>query len=97
MDETLNELDAWRDLLKSSGFQLLRLRARTEWGAEGYGRKMKHAVEKARTDGTDRELAIDKVDAASDAVNVLMSYPEERIGQLTEAVIKKPFWEKRRA
>lgn len=95
--EAVTELDAWKELVKTTGFQLLQKRARLEWGADGYGRKLKLAVEDAKKNGIDLERAIDGVDAASNAITELMSFPELRIEQLTDSTTKRAFWDKRRA
>lgn len=80
------ELLALKDLVQSEGWKLLTAFARREYGAEGYGPAMKAQIAQVGR-GPDRayELAqiVEKFDYASDAVNIVLSFPEQRISQLT--------------
>lgn len=82
--QTDSELREWQDLVQSPGWKRLVSLAKKEWG-DGYGLKCKLAVKKALAEGTDVEAAIKEVDAANDALNVFMSYPDDRVGQLRKA------------
>jgi hypothetical protein len=55
---------------------------RHQWGPIGYGQRLKRAVTQAMADKTDIALAVASVDAANNAVNEVLSYPQQRINQL---------------
>jgi hypothetical protein len=73
------DLDA---LVKSPGWLRLLERARKEW-TEGYPAKIKLAIATAQHDRTDVASAVASVDVASDAINALLSWPSDRVRQLT--------------
>ena len=56
--------------------------ARIRWGGEGYGREIKLAIQTALGKHTSVEAAVQAVDAASDAVNQVLSWPEEQLRRL---------------
>lgn len=78
-------LGSLRDLVQSAGWQLLKQQAAHEWGPEGYGRQMQHALSTIPA-GPERayELArvAEQVDATAKAVHALIQWPEEQIRQL---------------
>ena len=65
-------------LVLSPGWLRLLEYARVEW-RENYPAKMKLARMNAKKDGEDAGVAMDRVDAAADAVNALLSWPKERL------------------
>lgn len=81
-DKEREDYDA---LLKAPGWLRLLNMARQAYGGDGYGRKVKEAIAEARAKQADVEVAVEKVDAASDAVNWIVSYPQNRLRQLTDA------------
>lgn len=90
-----HELAALRELVGSEGWLILKQRAATEWGPEGYGRRMQAAISSV-ANGPDRayELAqiAEQVDATARAVNELISWPAARLGALQQdAPSKQPF------
>jgi hypothetical protein len=74
-----DDLDA---LLKTPGWLRLLERARKDW-TEGYPAKIKLAITKAQQERSDVSAAVAAVDAASDAVNAVLSWPADRVKQLT--------------
>ena len=57
--------EAWQaldDLLHSPGWHLFEQMARKEWGADGYGRKVKLAIAEAKEHRRDIVSAVDAVD-----------------------------------
>jgi len=78
----LQERDELKDLLQHPGFHRFLKMARDEWGAGGFSVKLKHAISLAKERGDDLHNAVEKVDFANDAINALMSWPEQRLQQL---------------
>ena len=76
-----DEKQELHDLVLSPGWLRLCEHARLEW-RDGYPQKMKLARMNAKAEGEDAGVAMDKVDAASDAVNALLSWPKERIAAI---------------
>lgn len=72
------------NLLKSPGWLRVLERAREEW-KDGYPAKIKLAIQEARDKGEDVASAVVKVDYASDEINRLLSWPKERLAQMTRA------------
>jgi hypothetical protein len=90
-----DQLAAFKELVQSIGWRLLKAHAAHDWGPEGYGRQMQAALVKV-PQGPDRayELAqvAERVEATSQAVNAVMTYPEEQIRLLSpEKASKRPF------
>jgi len=71
-------------LVKHPGLLLFREHCRKQWGAEGYGRKMKQAVSSAKA--TDLGTIVHGIDVANDEINALLSWPEEQVKKLGQAV-----------
>lgn len=91
---------ALRELVQSSGWQLLLERAKHEWGPAGYGRRMQEALSQVPT-GPDRAYEIarvaEQVDATAKAVNTILSWPDAQIAELTSRrETKQPFARLRR-
>ena len=72
-----------QSLVTSPGWLRVLEHARLEW-KEGYPAKMKLARMNAKRDGEDAGVAMDRVDAASDAVNAILSWPQERLRTMAE-------------
>lgn len=92
-------VSALTDLLSSEGWQLLREQAIHEWGATGYGARMKEALSRIPA-GPDRayELArvAEEVDATSNAVNALVAWPSEEIKRRTAQKEPSTLWRRPR-
>ena len=86
-DHDGSELSALVDLTQSEGWRLVLGYLRAEWGPEGYGRKMQAELSKVAA-GPDRAYEIarlaEQIDATSEAVNLIASWPDERVKQLRE-------------
>ena len=90
-----DQLAAFRELVQSIGWRLLKAHADHDWGPAGYGRQMQRALADV-PNGPDRayELArvAEQVEATSQAVHAVMTYPDERIKALTgPKASKQPF------
>ena len=83
----MTERDEWAALLTHPGYLRLLERARQEW-VVGYPGKVKRAIHQAVTDQTDVGAAVLSVDAANEAVNALLSWPEARMQQLDLVAIR---------
>lgn len=70
------------DLLRHPGWQWVVEQARKDW-AEGYGRKVKTAIQTAKANGSDVAAAVEAIDKASDEVNIVLSRPREELARLT--------------
>lgn len=79
------ELAALRDLQQSEGWKLLLGYLEREWGPAGYGWRMQKALSEIPRNG-ERAYEIariaEQIDATSEAVNQITSWPQERIQQL---------------
>lgn len=67
-------------LLLAPGWHRVVAHAKERWAGEGYGRRMKEAI----TGSADPVSAVKSVDAASDAVNEILSWPIDRAKQLQQ-------------
>lgn len=76
----IEEKDALDNLVKSPGWLIFLEHAKKEWGGEGTGRRMKLAISGAKDAIA---VEVQKVDFASDEVNILLSWPAKRVKQLT--------------
>lgn len=81
-----NEREDLHGLIHSDGWQRLLSMARMRWAGDGYGRQIKLAIANAKADGGDVSAAVSAVDAASEAVNQMLTYPEDRIAALDKSV-----------
>ena len=80
------ELEDYAALLKSPGWLRLMQFARTQWGPDGggYARQIKQAISTALEKSQNVGEAVARVDAQSDAINQLISYPKTRVQQLEQ-------------
>ena len=78
---TDDERGDWEGLIHSPGWLRLLEHARLEW-KEDYPRKMKLARMEAKASGEDAGQAMDRVDAAQDAINQFLDWPKHRLGIL---------------
>lgn len=76
------EREDLEQLLTSPGWLRVTERAKKEWGPVGYGVKLKQAVLHATLSKEDAAEAVRRVDAASDAMNAFLSWPQTRIHEL---------------
>jgi hypothetical protein len=81
----VSEKDDLDNLLKSPGWLMLKDYARKEW-RENYPAKVKMAIQHAKGDNLSLSAAVEAVDAASDAINALLSWPQERLQRLAQIV-----------
>ena len=94
--QTASERDERVDLLQHPGFLRLLAKARDEYD-QGYGRRCKEAVNAAKQNGEDLYMAVEKVDFAVEQINALLSWPKERVQQLSQPEPKGRFPGLRRA
>ena len=91
-DATRDNIDSLKALVTSPGWQLFLAQAQKEWGGEGYGRRMKALLTNIPA-GPDRALQmageVEKIDAASDAVNELLTWPKRTIAAHAQAEQRK--------
>lgn len=80
MTDEKSELE---QLVTSPGWLRVMEHARKEW-KEDYPVKIKLAM----TSGTDATIAWNRVDAGSDAVNALLSWPSERLRTMAERLAR---------
>ena len=90
-----DQLAAYKDLLQSLGWKLLKAHADHDWGPAGYGVQMQRALASI-PQGPDRayELArvAEQVDATAKAVNALIEWPEQAVKLLApEKPSRQPF------
>lgn len=90
-ERALTERDEWASLVTHPGYLRLLEHARQEW-VVGYPAKIKLAIQ--RNAGADVGAKVMAVDAAQDAVNALLSLPDDRIrrldGQKEAAAVLQP-------
>lgn len=84
------EIEHLEQLVKHPGWLLLLARARKEVGGTGYALRIKQAIAKAQADKTDIAMAVQMVDAATDAVNAILSWPESELKRLVPAEPEVP-------
>ncbi len=77
-----DEREDLQALMQAPGWARLLAVARAQWAGEGYGRQIKLAIATAQQQNKDVSAAVSAVDAASEAVNQLMTYPQERVREL---------------
>lgn len=80
-DERIQFLEG---LLTHPGYLLFREHFRSQWGAEGYGRRIKAAIATARVEHANLDAAVSAVDYANDEINKLVSWPVEELRRLTQ-------------
>ena len=83
------EQEDLESLVKSPGWLTLMEHAKREW-VTGYPLKVKTAIAEARATKHSAEVAVQCIDAASDAVNALLTWPTQRLQQLQHAQMKRP-------
>lgn len=76
-----NEKSDLEQLLSSAGWLRVLERARVDW-RDGYPAKIKQAIFDAKANRENIESAVASIEAASDAINQLLSWPKERLAQL---------------
>ena len=76
------EREDWDALLSHPGWLRLVGYAKSHWGGSAYRVKVDQAIAKAEADKTDVAGAVKTVNAISDEVNRLLSYPRERVKAL---------------
>lgn len=77
-----SEREDLEQMQSSPGWLRFQQHVRKSWGPEGYGLRLKRAVTEAKAAGQDQADAVARVDAQSDAVNEVLSWPKERARQL---------------
>lgn len=80
-DERIQALEG---LLTHPGFQLFTAYCREQWGAAGYGRRVKQAVHQAMADKADVAATVSAVDYANDEINRLLTWPSEELKRLQD-------------
>ena len=78
-----DEREDWQALLASPGWGRVVAHARALYAGEGYGRAIKLAISNALTEKRDVAAAVAAVDAASEAVNQVLSLPADRFRELS--------------
>lgn len=78
-----DEQDYLGSLVKHPGWLLFLEHARKTWGPEGYGRQLKLAVAKAKGSNADLSAAVASVDQAAEEINILLSWPTNRLKSIT--------------
>ena len=79
------------NLVKSPGWQRVVAQARLEW-VTSYPVKIKQAIAQARQAHESSDAAVQAVDAANDAINALVSWPQSRLNALkgfSEAIVRQ--------
>ena len=74
------ELDA---LVRSPGWAWLVAEAQRRWSGHGYVAALKHALADAKARQADLSEVLERLDAAQDAVNAILSWPTDRIATLS--------------
>lgn len=77
------------DLVKHPGWLIFREHCRKQWGAEGYGRKMKQAIGNAKA--TDLAVIVHGIDVANDEINALLTWPDlmaEKVADTTPTPVR---------
>lgn len=77
------EREDLEQLVSSPGWLRFLAYVKDQWGAVAYGRRLKQAVLDARSRHESAETAIMRVDSANDEVNKMLSWPGERVRDLT--------------
>jgi len=65
------------NLVKHPGWLLFKEHCRKQWGAEGYGRRMKAALSNCKAENLG--VAVHGIDVANDEINALLSWPEDQV------------------
>lgn len=73
------EREALQDLITSPGWLLFKEHARLQWGPEGYGKKIAAVMARYADDALALGLELRKVHTATEEINVLMKWPDERL------------------
>jgi hypothetical protein len=76
------EREDYEQLVTSPGWLRFAEFAKKQWGPVGYGQRLKQAIADAKRAGIDLSEAVARVDAASDAVNELLTWPKTRAADL---------------
>ena len=78
-----NEREDLEALLSNPGFLRLLSHARSQWAGDGYAQKIKLAIRHATEKNENVAEAVQRVDAANDEVNAILSWPKARMQSLT--------------
>jgi ABC-type Fe2+-enterobactin transport system substrate-binding protein len=77
-----NEREDLESLLKAPGWLRLINHSRKEWAGDGYAAKIKLAIRHATEKNENVAEAVQRVDAANDEVNAVLSWPKDRVQTL---------------
>jgi hypothetical protein len=77
-----NEREDLESLLKAPGWLRLLQHSRKTWAGDGYAAKIKLAIKDATERGQNVAEAVQRVDAANDEVNAILSWPKDRVQTL---------------
>lgn len=75
------ELEA---LMTTPGWLRLLAYARATWGGDGYAQRIKLAIRTAQDRQQNVAEAVQRVDAANDEVNAILTWPKLRVQQLLQ-------------
>jgi hypothetical protein len=78
-----NEREDLESLLKAPGWLRLIQHSRRTWAGDGYAAKIKLAIRHATERNENVAEAVQRVDAANDEVNAILSWPKARVQSLT--------------
>jgi len=82
-----SEREDYDALRTHPGWQRLVAFAKQQWGGVTYRNRIDQAIAKAEDSKGDVAAAVKAVNAATDAVNQLLSHPAERVKQLEKPVV----------
>jgi hypothetical protein len=77
-----NEREDLEALMSNPGFLRLLTHARSQWAGDGYAQKIKLAIRHATEKNENVAEAVQRVDAANDEVNAILSWPKARVQSL---------------
>jgi hypothetical protein len=77
-----NEREDLESLLKAPGWLRLIQHSRKEWAGDGYAAKIKLAIKDAMEKNQNVAEAVQRVDAANDQINAVLSWPKDRVATL---------------
>lgn len=85
------EREELEELVKMPGWRRLIDHARADWAGDGYAQKLKIAIRDAQASAQDVGEAVQRVDAANEAVNAVLSWPTARLQALTRQETRRSF------
>lgn len=83
-------MEALESLLVSEGWQVFFNHFLTEWGPAQFRAKVRQALSRARNKAEGEDY-VAQVESATNAVETLLHWPEERIKQLKQAKPEVPY------